>query len=74
MLTWVIDAAPHGRTSAEDIALCMLNVNFTALHTTAMVSATCVLAYPALSSIFSDFHPCLVSPRFQDGVYRHIAV
>lgn len=36
MLTWVIEAAPPGRQSVEDIALCMLNVNFSALHTTAM--------------------------------------
>ncbi|KAK0458307.1 cytochrome P450 [Desarmillaria tabescens] len=43
MLTWVNEAAPSGRQSVEDIALCMLNVNFTALHTTAMTFTHVVL-------------------------------
>lgn len=55
MLTWVIEAAPPERQSVEDIALCMLNVNFSALHTTAMVRLPPLLV--ALSEFKGNLRP-----------------
>ncbi|KAG7088698.1 hypothetical protein E1B28_012668 [Marasmius oreades] len=36
MLSWLMDAAPAGHQSVESLSLRLLNVNFMALHTTAM--------------------------------------